>query len=84
MKKYIQNKKVQLVFALIGAAGGFLYWKFVGCLDGTCPIRSVWYWSTLWGTAAGYLTGDIVNDFRTKRKKKREGANGEHKISEHN
>ena len=83
MKNYIQKSKVQIDFALAGAIGGFLYWKFVGCLSGTCPIRSVWYWTTLWGTAVGYLTGDFINDILIKRKRKKEENSGG-KISEHN
>ncbi len=83
MKKYIQNKRLQIFFTLIGAAGGFVYWKFVGCLSGTCPIRSVWYWSTLWGGSVGYLLGDLINDFIKKRKKNKE-TNGERKISKYN
>lgn len=72
MKNLLKEKKFVLIFALLGATGGFLYWKYVGCLSGTCPIQSVWYWSTLWGAAAGYLVGDMINDFVLKRKKKAE------------
>jgi hypothetical protein len=72
MKGFISSKKIQIVFLLIGAAAGFLYWKFVGCTSGTCPIKSVWYWSTLWGAILGYLIGDIVGDFLRKRKKKKD------------
>ncbi len=57
---------------LVGALGGFLYWRFIGCNSGSCAIRSVWYWSTLWGAAVGYLLGDFVNDLIQKRKKKTE------------
>jgi len=57
----------KLVFATIGAVGGFLYWKFIGCIDGTCPIKSVWYLSTLWGMAMGYLLGDLAVSFMMKR-----------------
>ena len=57
LKKYY----LQVIFAVIGGLGGFLYWKFVGCQSGTCPIKSVWYWSTLWGIAVGYLAGDILD-----------------------
>ena len=65
------RKHIIIVIATIaGAAGGFLYWKFVGCLSGTCPIKSVWYWSTLYGGALGVLLGSIANDLITKIRKK--------------
>jgi hypothetical protein len=67
MKETLKSKIVVILFTLTGAIGGFLYWRFVGCISGTCPIQSVWYWSTLWGAAAGYLLGDIINDFVLKR-----------------
>ena len=68
MKGFIVKHKWALIAGLAGAIGGFLYWRFVGCLSGTCPIKSVWYWSTLWGAAMGYLLGDMVNDWIVKRK----------------
>jgi hypothetical protein len=70
IKKIFQAKRLQLIFLLAGAAGGFLYWRFIGCESGTCAIKSVWYWSTLWGAAMGYLTGDFISDFINKRKNK--------------
>jgi hypothetical protein len=72
MKDVLKEKKLAIILTLVGALGGFLYWKYIGCLSGTCVIRSVWYWSTLWGAAVGYLTGDMLNDFLVKRKKKAE------------
>jgi len=72
MKKFIQNRKLAILFTVLGALGGFLYWKLIGCNSGTCAIKSVWYWSTLWGAAVGYLLGDFLNDLVTKRKKKLE------------
>jgi len=71
MKDFFKNKTLQIVFGLIGALGGFLYWKFVGCESGTCAIKSVWYWSTLWGAVVGYLVGDFISDFINKRKKRK-------------
>ncbi|MBN1820764.1 MAG: hypothetical protein JW833_08605 [Prolixibacteraceae bacterium] len=69
MKKFLQKHKISIVFILVGATGGFLYWKFIGCESGTCPIKSVWYWSTLWGAAIGYLVGDLIQGFIKKRRK---------------
>lgn len=69
------NKKalwMKVIFAGIGALGGFLYWRFIGCTSGTCPIRSVWYLSTLWGLAMGYLTGDLIGSFLFKHAQKNE------------
>ncbi|RIJ45600.1 hypothetical protein D1614_22175 [Maribellus luteus] len=68
----IKQKKIALIFLVLGAIGGFLYWKFVGCTSGTCAIKSVWYWSTLWGAAVGYLVGDFLNDLLVRVKKKKE------------
>ncbi|HBL78230.1 MAG: hypothetical protein A2W90_16785 [Bacteroidetes bacterium GWF2_42_66] len=57
----------KIAFTLAGAIGGFLYWRFVGCTSGTCLIKSVWYYTVLWGAALGYLAGDIILDFIKKR-----------------
>lgn len=45
--------------ALIGALAGFLYYKFIGCNGGTCPITSNPLNSTLYGSAIGALIGLI-------------------------
>ncbi|MFW6309872.1 MAG: hypothetical protein ACOC1D_02110 [Prolixibacteraceae bacterium] len=72
MGYFIRNHRFQILFALAGAAGGFLYWKFIGCNSGSCAIKSVWYWTTLWGTAVGYLAGDFISDLMLKRNRKPE------------
>lgn len=72
MREFFKDKRLSFAFTAIGAIGGFLYWRFVGCVSGTCAIQSVWYWSTLWGAAVGYLVGDFINDFVQKRKNKAE------------
>ena len=83
MKKFFLEKKIQILLTMVGALGGFLYWRFVGCNSGTCVIKSVWYWSTLWGAAVGYLVGDMISDFLQKRLK-RKGGEGENEISKSN
>ena len=67
----IRKKRISLIFLVLGGIGGFLYWRFVGCTSGTCAIKSVWYWSTLWGAAVGYLVGDFITDLLEKRKKRK-------------
>ncbi|MDD2305946.1 MAG: DUF6132 family protein [Prolixibacteraceae bacterium] len=59
--------RYKLLITIICAIGGFLYWKYIGCASGTCPIKSVWYLMTLWGTAMGYLLGDLSVNFVVKR-----------------
>jgi hypothetical protein len=66
----LKRFKLILILGAAGALAGFLYWKFVGCQSGTCPIKSVWYWSTLYGALIGMLAGSIVRDLIIKFRKK--------------
>lgn len=62
MKTKILFKKYGLTLAgiLVGAVGGLLYWKFVGCSSGTCPIASSPINSTLFGAVfGGFLFSSI-------------------------
>ncbi|HOO98978.1 MAG TPA: hypothetical protein PLV06_01060 [Bacteroidales bacterium] len=68
----IKKYRLLIFFTLAGGLGGFLYWKYVGCLTGSCPIKSVWYWSTLYGALLGLLAGSIINDFIGKYRKRRD------------
>ena len=63
---------IKIFSSALGAICGFLYWRFVGCSSGTCPIKSVWYWSTLWGMAMGYLLGDLLGSLILKQKNNNE------------
>ena len=40
MKNWIVNNGLYFIGAASGAIGGFLYWKYVGCLTGSCSITS--------------------------------------------
>ncbi|OFY63518.1 MAG: hypothetical protein A2Y71_12220 [Bacteroidetes bacterium RBG_13_42_15] len=68
---FIKKNRLLIIFTIAGLAGGFLYWKFVGCLTGSCPIKSIWYWSTLYGGLIGFLVGSIINDLVVKFRKKK-------------
>jgi len=71
MKEYLKKHLIIVIGTIAGAAGGFLYWKFVGCQSGTCPIKSVWYLSTLWGLVMGYLVGSIIEELLMKAREKK-------------
>lgn len=60
-----RKKSIILKSAIIltGALAGYLYWYYVGCASGACPIYTKWYLSTLYGAAFGYiLSGLFIKD----------------------
>jgi len=44
-----------------GASGGFLYYHFVGCKSGTCPITGNPWGSVLMGGLLGYLVSGMFD-----------------------
>jgi len=71
MRDFIRKHYFIIIFTSLGAIGGFLYWRLIGCESGTCPIKSKWYLSTLWGLAFGYLSGSIIKDIIIKIREKK-------------
>jgi hypothetical protein len=55
MKKWLEKNKLFFIGALIGALGGFIYWRYVGCVKGTCPITSNPIRSTIYFAVIGAL-----------------------------
>jgi len=66
MKKLSKYQLYTIGGAIVGAVGGFLYWKFVGCVSGSCAITSNWMISTLYGT---FMGGLAVNLFQPQSQK---------------
>ena len=45
----------RIIAILIGGAGGFAYYRFVGCKSGSCPLTSNPWLSTMYGAILGAL-----------------------------
>lgn len=54
---YINNRKpVKYAFGILAGAGlGFLYYYFIGCNSGTCPITSNPYNTVMIGGLMGFI-----------------------------
>jgi hypothetical protein len=68
MKNFIKKHLLKITGLSVGAIGGVVYYHFVGCASGTCPITSNPYISVLYGALLGYLLFDMF-------KKKEHGTN---------
>jgi len=68
-KGFVKKYLPEIAGTVFGAVGGFIYWKYVGCLSGTCAIKSSWYLMIPWAAVLGYLAGSVAGDLiRRKRK----------------
>ena len=59
MKKLGSNK---IIFfgIILGGIGGYLYWKEIGCVTGTCPLKSQWQTMIPYGIFVGYIISDFI------------------------
>lgn len=64
----LHKQKLVFIGAAVGAIVGFFYWKEIGCLSGTCAIKSVWYNMTAYGLLLGGLFGSIIQEQFKKKK----------------
>jgi len=69
MKQFLRNNRLTLVGVFIGLIGGYLYYHYVGCASGTCPITSKPLNSTLYGALLGGLLFNAIQKTpKTKEK----------------
>lgn len=68
MNDFVKKHILKIVGIPVGAIGGYLYYYFVGCASGTCPITSNPYISVVYGAIMGYLIFDLF------KKKKQENV----------
>ncbi len=48
-----------IIGGIVGATLGYLYYRFIGCPSGTCPITSNPYSSTIYGLIIGLLIASV-------------------------
>ncbi len=66
LKIFLQKHLLKIAGIVTGAIGGYLYYHFVGCQSGTCPITSNPYISVIYGALIGYLLFDLFKKKETK------------------
>lgn len=49
-----------VALTLVGAAGGWLYYSYVGCVAGACAIASNPWFATGFGSMSGLLLGLVL------------------------
>lgn len=62
---FISKHKLIIVGIILGAIGGYLYYYYIGCANGTCAITSKPFNSTLYGAMMGGL---LFNMFQKENK----------------
>lgn len=68
MKKTLHRWLRQVLFLLGGMLAGYLYYRFVGCASGTCPISANPITSMLYlGTVGLLLSGVLGKNSCCKR-----------------
>ncbi|HRP55796.1 DUF6132 family protein [Agriterribacter sp.] len=62
LKNLLSKYRLTIIGILVGAAGGYLYYHFIGCNSGTCAITSKPLNSTLYGAVMGGLLFNIFKN----------------------
>ena len=56
-----------IALPLVGSAGGWLYYRYVGCTTGTCAVTSSLWLSTGFGCILGSLLYTVLRPGRGRR-----------------
>lgn len=67
LKKLIRSRWFLVIGTLMGALAGYLYYKYVGCITGTCSITSKPLNSTIYGALMGGLGFSILQPSKIKK-----------------
>lgn len=60
MINLLKKHKWTLIGLIVGAAGGYAYYHFIGCNSGTCSITSSPINSTIYGVLMGGLFFNMI------------------------
>lgn len=61
MKNFFLKHWLKIAGVTVGALAGYLYYYYVGCVSGTCPITSNPYRMLIYGALLGYLFFDMFS-----------------------
>lgn len=64
----------RIAFVSAGLIGGYLYYYYIGCMSGSCPITSNPYISTIYGGIIGLIFA-FPNKKRVKKNEIEESNN---------
>ena len=67
---FISKNVLAIIGIIAGAIGGYLYYYFIGCSSGTCPITSKPLNSTVYGAIMGGLFFSLFKQEKNNSEKK--------------
>lgn len=65
IKAILKQNLLIFIGIAIGALAGYLYWYYIGCTTGTCPIKSSAPLTMIWGAA---ICGLLFSMFKKNKK----------------
>ena len=68
MKNFLSKHWIKIMGVAVGTLGGYLYYYYIGCMSGTCPITSNPYNMMIYGAVLGYLLFELFSDVVKDRK----------------
>ncbi|MFA7494362.1 MAG: DUF6132 family protein [Proteiniphilum sp.] len=70
MKDFFKKHWLRMTGILVGVLVGYIYYHYVGCLSGTCPITSNPYRMMIYGALVGYLLFDLFSSDKKSKNTK--------------